>query len=96
MTGSNKLKTEQKIFTLENLKKNLKTNKNNKIIFNQIVEEQLSHGWLNQLVEEQLKQNEKYYKLDNELITRVNNLFNNLQKNPKSIFYLVGNLSKTV
>ena len=47
-------------------------------------------------MEEQLKQNEKYYKLDNELITRVNNLFNNLQKNPKSIFYLVGNLSKTV
>ena len=32
----------------------------------------------------------------NELNTRVNNLFNNLQKNPKSIFYLVGNLSKTV
>ena len=89
MTGSNKLKTEQKIFTLENLKKKLKTNKNNKIIFNQIVEEQLSHGWLNQLVEEQLKQNEKYYKLDNELITRVNNLFNNLQKNPKSIFICV-------
>ena len=89
MTGSNKLKTEQKIFTLENLKKKLKTNKNNKIIFNQIVEEQLSHGWLNQLVEEQLKQNEKYYKLDNELITRVNNLFNNLQKNLKSIFICV-------
>ena len=89
MTGSNKLKTEQKIFTLENLKKKLKTNKNNKIIFNQIVEEHLSHGWLNQLVEEQLKQNEKYYKLDNELITRVNNLFNNLQKNPKSIFICV-------
>ena len=32
----------------------------------------------------------------NELNTRVNNLFNNLQKNPTSIFYLVGNLSKTV
>ena len=32
----------------------------------------------------------------NELNTRVNNLFNNLQKNPKCIFYLVGNLSKTV
>ena len=32
----------------------------------------------------------------NELNTRVNNLFNNLQKNPKSIFYLVGNLSKTI
>ena len=32
----------------------------------------------------------------NELNTRVNNLFNNLQKNPKSIFYLVGHLSKTV
>ena len=33
----------------------------------------------------------------NELNTRVNNLFNNLQKkNPKSIFYLVVNLSKTV
>ena len=31
----------------------------------------------------------------NELNTRVNNLFNNLQKKPKSIFYLVGNLSKT-
>ena len=40
-------------------------------------------------MEEQLKQNEKYYKLDNELITRVNNLFNNLQKNPKSIFICV-------
>ena len=32
----------------------------------------------------------------NELNARVNNLFNNLQKNPTSIFYLVGNLSKTV
>ena len=32
----------------------------------------------------------------NELNTRVNNLFNNLQKNPKSIFYLAGNLSKAV
>ena len=32
----------------------------------------------------------------NELNTRVNNLFNNIQKNPKSILYLVGNLSKTV
>ena len=32
----------------------------------------------------------------NEINTRVNNLFNNIQKNPKSIFYLVGNLSKTV
>ena len=32
----------------------------------------------------------------NELNIRVNNLFNNLQKNPKSILYLVDNLSKTV
>ena len=32
----------------------------------------------------------------NELNTKVNNLFNSLHKNPKSIFYLVGNLSKTV
>ena len=32
----------------------------------------------------------------NELNTSVNNLLNNLQKNPKSIFYLVGNLSETV
>ena len=66
MTRSNKVKTEQKIFILENLKKKLKTNKNNKTVFNQIIEEQLSHGWLNQLVEDQLQQNEKYYKLDDE------------------------------
>ena len=32
----------------------------------------------------------------NELNTRVNNLFNNLQKNSESIFHSVGNLSKTV
>ena len=32
----------------------------------------------------------------NELNTKVNNLSNNLQKNLKSIFYLIGNLSKTV
>ena len=32
----------------------------------------------------------------NELNIRINNLFNTLQKNPKSIFYLVGNVSKTV
>ena len=32
----------------------------------------------------------------NELIKRTNNLFNTLQKNPKSIFYLVGSVSKTV
>ena len=31
-----------------------------------------------------------------EINRRINNLFNNLQKNPKSIFYLIGNLSKTV
>ena len=54
MIRSNQLKTEQKIFILENLKKKLKTNKNNKTVFNQIIEEQLSHGWLNQLVEDQL------------------------------------------
>ena len=30
----------------------------------------------------------------NELIKRTNNLFNTLQKNPKSIFYLVGSVSK--
>ena len=58
MTRSNKVKTEQKIFILENLKKKLKTNKN--------IEDQISHGWLNQLVEDQLKQNKKYYKLDKE------------------------------
>ena len=27
---------------------------------------------------------------------RINNLFNNLQKNPRSVFYLIGNISKTV
>ena len=32
----------------------------------------------------------------NELIKRTNNLFNTLQKNPKSIFYLVGNVSRTL
>ena len=32
----------------------------------------------------------------NELNIRINNLFNTLQKNPKSIFYLVGNVSKTL
>ena len=32
----------------------------------------------------------------NELNTRIKNLFNNLQKNPKIIFHLIGNLSKTV
>ena len=32
----------------------------------------------------------------NELIKRTNNLFNTLQKNPKSIFYLVGSVSKTL
>ena len=58
MTRSNKVKTEQKIFILENLKKKLKTNKN--------IEDQISHGWLNQLVEDQLKQNKKYYKPDKE------------------------------
>ena len=31
-----------------------------------------------------------------EINRRINNLFNNLQKNPKSIFYLIGNVSKTV
>ena len=32
----------------------------------------------------------------NELIKRTNNLFNTLQKNPESIFYLVGNVSRTL
>ena len=32
----------------------------------------------------------------NELNIRINNLFNTLQKNLKSIFYLVGNVSKTL
>ena len=32
----------------------------------------------------------------NELIKRTNNLFNTLQKNQKSIFYLVGSVSKTL
>ena len=32
----------------------------------------------------------------NELIKRTNNLFNTLQKTPKSIFYLVGNVSRTL
>ena len=32
----------------------------------------------------------------NEFNIRINNLFNTLQKNPKSIFYLVGNVSKTL
>ena len=31
-----------------------------------------------------------------ELIKRTNNLFNALQKNPKSIFYLVGHVSRTL
>ena len=31
-----------------------------------------------------------------EINRRINNLFNNLQKNPKSIFYLIGNVSKIV
>ena len=31
-----------------------------------------------------------------EINRRINNLFNNLQKNSKSIFYLIGNISKTV
>ena len=31
-----------------------------------------------------------------EINRRINNLFNNLQKNPKSIFYLIGNVIKTV
>ena len=32
----------------------------------------------------------------NELNIRINNLFNTLQKNRKSIFYLVENVSKTL
>ena len=31
-----------------------------------------------------------------EINRRINNLFNNLQKNPQSIFYLIGNVSKIV
>ena len=31
-----------------------------------------------------------------ELIKRANNLFNALQKNPKSIFYLLGHVSRTL
>ena len=31
-----------------------------------------------------------------EINRRINNLFNNLQKNPRSVFYLTGNISKTV
>ena len=31
-----------------------------------------------------------------EINRRINNLFNNLQKNPKCIFYLIGNVIKTV
>ena len=31
-----------------------------------------------------------------EINRRINNLFNNLQKNPRSVFYLIGNISKTV
>ena len=31
-----------------------------------------------------------------EINRRINNLFNNLQKNPKSIFYLIGSVSKIV
>ena len=58
MTRSNKVKTEQKLFILDNLEKKLKTNKN--------IEDQLSHEWLNRLIEDQLKQNIKYYKLDKE------------------------------
>ena len=61
------------------MKKKLKTNKNNKTIFNQIIEGQLSHGWLNQLVEDQLKQNEKYYKLDDEYENKeLKNKFQNI------------------
>ena len=71
MTRSNKVKTEQKIFILENLKKKLKTNKN--------IEDQISHGWLNQLVEDQLKQNKKYYKLDKEYENKeLKNKFKNI------------------
>ena len=31
-----------------------------------------------------------------ELIKRTNSLFNALQKNPKSVFYLVGHVSRTL
>ena len=34
--------------------------------------------------------------LQGELMKRTNNLFNMLQKNPKSIFYLVGHVSRTL
>ena len=81
MTRSNKVKTEQKIFILENLKKKLKTNKN--------IEDQISHGWLNQLVEDQLKQNKKYYKLDKEYENKeLKNKFKNITTRKRKMMLL--------
>ena len=104
LTSEDRLKELPSIYSLVSADKTKKT-ESAKNIFSNIIKNippesykkfKIDYDQSNDINISEANMNQMTVNSQNELNTRVNNLFNNLQKNPKSVLYLVGNLSKTV